>query len=119
MRCMISQSTISIHAPHAGSDETSRGITSTKSSFQSTLPMRGATKHTALRPADYDISIHAPHAGSDGKQLIQQHCDQMAHFNPRSPCGERPRHLRAIRVILKISIHAPHAGSDLAVSLRA
>ena len=57
---------ISIHAPHAGSDR-----------------HRGPPAKSLPR-----ISIHAPHAGSDwicfpGKSSIK-------HFNPRSPCGERP-----------------------------
>ena len=81
---------ISIHAPHAGSDAfrcPPRGarlhfnprspcgerrrynaLTATRSSFQSTLPMRGATA--------------APHVLARG----------IVHFNPRSPCGERPLH---------------------------
>ena len=33
--------------------------------FQSTLPMRGATKKTYDDLIDSYISIHAPHAGSD------------------------------------------------------
>ena len=55
--------------------------------FQSTLPTRGAT--TALKKADShtDISIHAPHAGSDINACYR--CGYQAHFNPRSPRGER------------------------------
>ena len=34
------------------------------------------------------------------------------HFNPRSPCGERPPHAFAADVDRAISIHAPLAGSD-------
>ena len=56
--------------------------------FQSTLPLRGATKiyNDTLRMLS--ISIHAPLAGSD----IYRRPDQRGHpyFNPRSPCGERP-----------------------------
>ena len=33
--------------------------------FQSTLPMRGATKSGFQEPYRCPISIHAPHAGSD------------------------------------------------------
>ena len=56
---------ISIHAPRAGSDQTT-----------------GACRRCRLK-----ISIHAPRAGSDDVhcQRADQHCD----FNPRSPCGER------------------------------
>ena len=100
---------ISIHAPHAGSD----------------LLLVGC-RYKLL------ISIHAPHAGSDlpcGLQYLDQR-----NFNPRSPCGERrpppklaevpiafqstlPMRGATIRNLLikwttDISIHAPHAGSD-------
>ena len=84
---------ISIHAPHAGRDFSPASFRSTgsdfnprapcgarpiasnalktRSTFQSTRPMRGATKalrHVPLLPA---ISIHAPHAGRDKKLLVQ------------------------------------------------
>ena len=105
--------TISIHAPHEGSDN--RGIRGTPAAadfnprsprgerpsskpsavpaipFQSTLPTRGATIYTAIVEAAEAISIHAPHEGSDSFG-IQRH----------------PR-LRGI------SIHAPHEGSDLSL----
>ena len=56
--------------------------------FQSTLPMRGATK----------VLLY----------FFWLHMD----FNPRSPCGERRPTVDKKRKILVISIHAPHAGSD-------
>ena len=127
---------ISIHAPHAGSDMAffiiphfyfyfnprspcgerpwSMPPRPSKTKFQSTLPMRGAT-------------IIPPNG---------IHCKR--YFNPRSPCGERPggalahiqfflfqstlpmrgatnsfKHLSSLH---QISIHAPHAGSDLPLS---
>ncbi len=58
---------ISIHAPHAGSDYVNVKVSGTVTTFQSTLPMRGATG-ACRRPQ---------RAGGN--------------FNPRSPCGERPR----------------------------
>ena len=57
---------ISIHAPHAGSDIGIIYTIEEGTIFQSTLPMRGATGLT-IRPYT-----------------------TMRHFNPRSPCGERP-----------------------------
>ena len=56
--------------------------------FQSTLPIRGAT----LRSAAIDryvstISIHAPHTGSDVPHSFSSTTN--ADFNPRSPYGER------------------------------
>ena len=80
---------ISIHAPHAGSDAKSatraaqrfdfnprspcgeRRSTSGGSTvvtlFQSTLPMRGATRVFVYIIPGITISIHAPHAGSDSQ----------------------------------------------------
>ena len=78
--------------------------------FQSTLPMRGATHVHVGGHRARDISIHAPHAGSDAVRgsawrggAISIHAPHAGsddpgkpeapgarHFNPRSPCGERP-----------------------------
>ena len=55
---------ISIHAPHAGSDQ-NRVYFPHVGRFQSTLPMRGATNFVPLYCCLVRISIHAPHAGSD------------------------------------------------------
>ena len=83
---------ISIHAPRAGSDEVS------KKGFNY-----------------FDISIHAPRAGSDA--AAYQRGDQVLHFNPRSPCGERlVRELVFVNDVV-ISIHAPRAGSDVSFIL--
>ncbi len=100
---------ISIHAPHAGSDDQkvstqihtydfnprspcgerrARSIPATPQlTFQSTLPMRGATIFVMLKGANMTISIHAPHAGSDSDWYFRML--EELHFNPRSPCGER------------------------------
>ena len=58
-----------------------------KDEFQSTRPMRGATRCLVLRHRKEGISIHAPHAGRDFLDL------------------EPSFHI-------SISIHAPHAGRD-------
>ncbi len=56
--------------------------------FQSTLPLRGATRLRHVYGRGEIISIHAPLAGSDvGAPWRRTHA---ADFNPRSPCGERP-----------------------------
>ena len=81
-----------------------------KATFQSTHPVRGATKHDAPHAVLLRISIHAPRAGCDDIEaplivksfkfqsthpvrgatrtvcanLIHTH-----HFNPRTPCGVR------------------------------
>ncbi len=61
---------ISIHAPRVGSDDKKADKMALTCEFQSTLPVWGATS-CALRMS---FSLH---------------------FNPRSPCGERPLHIVA------------------------
>ena len=103
---------ISIHAPRVGSD--GGGVRPPKchfSQFQSTLPVWGATGCGFRQITSKSISIHAPRVGSDGAgagfeptSAISIHAPRVgsdggyAHphsgasdFNPRSPCGERPR----------------------------
>ena len=55
--------------------------------FQSTLPLRGATKIFHCRFHCHFISIHAPLTGSDYQKL--QRPKRPTNFNPRSPYGER------------------------------
>ena len=131
-RAQIDRKTfISIHAPHAGSDEyrvclfpflmgfqstlPMRGATRFSNSahlpfqFQSTLPMRGATYAVGIIVQAILISIHAPHAGSDAALPVE--LQGHINFNPRSPCGER-LDANGFETVEPISIHAPHAGSD-------
>ena len=56
---------ISIHTPLAGSDIFGRRWTRPASTFQSTLPLRGATNLPPYIDERYLISIHTPLAGSD------------------------------------------------------
>ena len=78
---------ISIHAPLAGCDSVARAAASVA-----------------------DISIHAPLAGCDGKRgRFGRHG---GHFNPRTPCGVRPRGIGGLKAKRCISIHAPLAGCD-------
>ena len=78
---------ISIHAPLAGCDATTR-------------KQIGWFMH---------ISIHAPLAGCDnlGGGVI----GHLLYFNPRTPCGVRP-YVRGLVDQDSISIHAPLAGCD-------
>ena len=78
---------ISIHAPRAGSDWHGSHSESRCILFQSTLPVRGATRPHDLDDAEMVISIHAPRAGSD--VCAGRLSGLRRHFNPRSPCGER------------------------------
>ena len=129
-------SSISIHAPRTGSDLTlqSRGGKSAdfnprsphgerpakESSsnlykvFQSTLPARGATERPRPDYRLWRISIHAPRTGSDVRLFAMW--TLTAHFNPRSPHGERLYPPRPFIEIVKISIHAPRTGSDSATN---
>ena len=58
------------------------------------------------------ISIHAPRVGSD-PQAMDWFSRSAAHFNPRSPCGERPESAEYKNIGKSISIHAPRVGSDM------
>ena len=51
--------------------------------FQSTLPVRGATKPGIQRIRIKGISIHAPREGSDAAGMILP--PRSRYFNPRSP----------------------------------
>ena len=124
---------ISIHAPHAGSDDPGHrsradhpyfnprspcGERLMKAAgscslleFQSTLPMRGATGRVlcgfrALHP----ISIHAPHAGSDPSHPVSRMIHTISIHAPHA--GSDGGNAQCKRVDGLISIHAPHAGSD-------
>ena len=105
---------ISIHAPRVGSDQplgpnstgpddfnprspcgerppsSTMGVMALR--FQSTLPVWGATWAQFRRVLQGVISIHAPRVGSDLQLLPGGHPG--IDFNPRSPCGERPRRRR-------------------------
>ena len=102
---------ISIHAPHAGCDRRSSGLSTICKHFnprtpcgvrlrplnqslkniifQSTHPMRGATLPPKQMDLMQDISIHAPHAGCDFQTNARKNAGK--DFNPRTPCGVRQR----------------------------
>ena len=104
------QMRISIHAPLAGCDAVVTGGYTQTGRFQSTHPLRGATRQgnrsakrkdfnprtpCGVRPGGdgdisakgHAISIHAPLAGCDN--LIYLLPSSFTHFNPRTPCGVR------------------------------
>ena len=102
---------ISIHAPHTGRDYITTKSSNAKRAFQSTRPIRGATRGFAVWSRLLAISIHAPHTGRDLKVYFYQNL--FFHFNPRAPYGAR--HIIAgdsRTVFSSISIHAPHTGRD-------
>ena len=65
-----------------------RTKTFTTFKFQSTHPMRDATKTALDCDIRFWISIHASHAGCDLCRNCHRLYDQ--DFNPRIPCGMRP-----------------------------
>ena len=78
-----SRTTISIHAPRTGSD--------------------AVAAPAALHGA---ISIHAPRTGSDSAQ--RQGAPICAHFNPRSPHGERPCYQALLFLPFYFNPRSPH-----------
>ena len=79
---------ISIHAPRTGRDEKQGSPVPHYGKFQSTRPVRGATKNRGLQ---FPIPVN---------------------FNPRAPYGARRRGVRNIVDRASISIHAPRTGRD-------
>ena len=79
--------TISIHAPLAGCDHHPQHGQAVRA-FQSTHPLRGATRPSNGKPSPLPISIHAPLAGCDPG--LCKYNKRLQNFNPRTPCGVRP-----------------------------
>ena len=122
---------ISIHAPRVGSDAPRRwrgrfaGYFNPRSpcgerlcissstqpylSFQSTLPVWGATLGYSSHLLVLLISIHAPRVGSDPDRREHQGARSISIHAPRVGSDEVDAH--ALRFV-PISIHAPRVGSD-------
>ena len=58
-------------------------------SFQSTRPVWGATEIVELARGERIVSIHAPRVGRDRSARARR--PMHTRFNPRAPCGARPR----------------------------
>ena len=85
--------------------------------FQSTLPLRGATRLLAETGRFLLISIHTPLAGSDA-QVDAVHVRNV-YFNPHSPCGERQvRNCAPSSATCYFNPHSP-CGERLAESAKA
>ena len=78
--------------------------------FQSTRPLRGATGSTAMLCADISISIHAPLAGRDC--TIKYHGNEYGVFQSTRPLRGATAQQRSLETRDRISIHAPLAGRD-------
>ena len=116
-----------------------RGSTSTYTprgwsvQFQSTSPLRGSTSRESFPAAFHPVSIHEPLAGLDpndnalalhetefqstsplrGSTLLSTSCAaSFSCFNPRAPCGARPRPRITWQTTEQVSIHEPLAGLD-------
>ena len=77
--------------------------------FQSTHPVRGATKVNYLHVDHLCISIHAPRAGCDSKSPSNRRNVLISIHAPRAGCDVN---IGMVKDALDISIHAPRAGCD-------
>ena len=77
--------------------------------FQSTRPMRGATKNLYNFIRKMEVSIHAPHAGRDPAALSIPLDSQVSIHAPHAGRDQPANHSGAS---IAVSIHAPHAGRD-------
>ena len=121
---------VSTHAPLAGSDGHAREAQDHEA-VSTHAPLAGSDKGQRVRHRLHHVSTHAPLAGSDSPPASWP--PSSSRFNPRSPCGERPRRGRRRRTGSRfnprspcgerrggatensqhtVSTHAPLAGSD-------
>ena len=93
-----------------GSDANFTPKTTTRTTFQSTLPVWGATIQQRTFCCDKFISIHAPRVGSDNKLNGLGDISVISIHAPRvgSDAGGG-----GMVLLTDISIHAPRVGSDL------
>ena len=81
--------TVSIHAPHAGRDTIANGV-HLLMDVSIHAPHAGRDRPVLEFFVILDlVSIHAPHAGRDKARSAA--CFFGTRFNPRAPCGARPR----------------------------
>ena len=85
---IVGSNAISIHAPRTGSDSTWGRGPSDSTSFQSTLPARGATQSALFsRRILSNFNPRSPHGERPFSTKYERPNND---FNPRSPHGERP-----------------------------
>ena len=109
--CLSLPDVISIHAPRVGSDQAMATKAGMNGLFQSTLPVWGATgiliiSHGGRR----NFNPRSP--CGERPRVLPSYRSSVYHFNPRSPCGERRGQIDIFPVRIRISIHAPRVGSD-------
>ena len=126
-------SQISIHAPLAGCDAAAPAFCQRRGGFQSTHPLRGATRGETIVRLPAKISIHAPLAGCDpALRLDELDVVDISIHAPLAGCDPKHRDLLGVpgafqsthplrgatptniieRGCYGISIHAPLAGCD-------
>ena len=132
-RYPVHYSSVSIHAPRAGSDKEATILYSegacfnprspcgerlptlrgdyTLYGFQSTLPVRGATQHHMNHFGNWSVSIHAPRAGSD---IFILSSPQLLRVSIHAPRAGSDKEEKCMYTTTTVSIHAPRAGSDIA-----
>ena len=85
-------------------------ISWSRSLFQSTLPMKGATLVIKNTTYDLDISIHAPNEGSD--LCMSESFQDVKRISIHAPNEGSDINKLADEKTEIISIHAPNEGSD-------
>ncbi len=81
-------------------------MASSKVSFQSTLPTRGATNKLLNQGVDPKFQSTLPTRGATSPILPRP--TTRSGFNPRSPHGERPEAFRVSSLLLGFNPRSPH-----------
>ena len=123
---------ISIHAPREGGDSVPGLFISSKGTFQSTPPARGATKQSISHGFLVGISIHAPREGGDTSSMPDTSTENLFQSTPPARGATRSAYPHSIPALFQstppargateivlyywqkesISIHAPREGGD-------
>ena len=104
---------ISIHAPHAGRDCIPSPEGRLQKTFQSTRPMRGATR--TQRERGHSRRNFNPRAPCGARQQRSKNRSSSALFQSTRPMRGATG-INGVRILPRIiSIHAPHAGRDINV----
>ena len=107
---LMGEIVISIHTPHAGSDLMFALLSSDNDYFNPHSPC-GERRFEDRRICPNRLfQATLPMRGATVHEFINH--SPNFDFNPHSPCGERPASVLHCRSATAISIHTPHAGSD-------
>ena len=102
---------VSIHAPHAGRDTLPRIVALTGIVFQSTRPMRGATRQHGGGELYERFQSTRPMRGATAD--LEASRSDMEFQSTRPMRGATYLHNPSTGNVMTVSIHAPHAGRDL------